>query len=266
MWDSRPRLLMIHGAWHHGSLMEPVADLLRAQGWEVHCPVIVGKDPAAAPDPDVTMADMVASLRRYIEERDLTDLILYAHSAGGVLATELAPQIAPRLKRAVFHNAIIPSDGQTIYNDFPPLARMVIDMCKDEKTNAMLPPFPMWREGFIQDADLATAQATFQQLIPEPMATYHTPVSQGPFHALINNPDFEKRLPTSFLKGTMDNVLPFGHLSDTNTPQPLNGWGWDRYIVQLGSPRYIEIPQASHEVMFTNPGLLAEKIVMGARD
>lgn len=37
--------VLVHGAWHTGELMEPVAQHLRAWGHTVHCPTLAGNRP-----------------------------------------------------------------------------------------------------------------------------------------------------------------------------------------------------------------------------
>jgi hypothetical protein len=62
------------------------------------------------------------------------------------------------------------------------------------------------------------------------------------------------QVPTSYLLCTDDIALPPGE------------WGWHpRMSGRLGEFRFVEMP-GSHEVIFTNPTGLAEKIIEAGRD
>jgi hypothetical protein len=62
-------------------------------------------------------------------------------------------------------------------------------------------------------------------------------------------------IPKSYLYCTEDNVLPQGEQ-----------WGWHpRMSNRLGLFRLVQMP-GSHEVMFSNPIGLAEKIIVAGRD
>jgi hypothetical protein len=62
-------------------------------------------------------------------------------------------------------------------------------------------------------------------------------------------------IPKSYLYCTEDNVLPQGEQ-----------WGWHpRMSNRLGLFRLVQMP-GSHEVMFSNPVGLAEKIIVAGRD
>ena len=66
-------------------------------------------------------------------------------------------------------------------------------------------PFPIWREAFINDADLELAQAAYARLSPEPYQPSCDKLDMKPFHALD--------IPKSFLNCTEDIALPPGEWS-----------------------------------------------------
>jgi pimeloyl-ACP methyl ester carboxylesterase len=112
--------------------------------------------------------------------------------------------------------------------------------------NTVTLPFDIWREAFIQDADLETARRTYDQLSSEPLQPILDKLDLKRFYRL--------ETPKTYLNGTEDTALPPGE------------WGWHpRMSSRLGLHRLVQLP-GSHEVMFTNPELLAEKIVEAGRD
>ena len=107
-------------------------------------------------------------------------------------------------------------------------------------------PWPIWREAFINDADEELARAAYEQLSPEPYQPFTAKLDLSGFYGL--------QIPRSYINCTEDISLPPGE------------FGWHpRFSGRLGLCRLVQLP-GSHEVMFPNPRLLAEKIVEAGRD
>ncbi|MBM3225820.1 MAG: salicylate esterase [Candidatus Tectomicrobia bacterium] len=110
-------------------------------------------------------------------------------------------------------------------------------------------PFPIWREAFMNDADLALAQASYTHLSPEP---YQFPeqLDLKRFYCHVQS----GQVACSYLHCTEDIALPQGT------------WGWHpRMANRLGLYRLVQMP-GGHEVIFSNPVGLAEKILEAGRD
>ena len=107
-------------------------------------------------------------------------------------------------------------------------------------------PYPIWREAFINDADGELAQKAYDSLNPHPYKTLQDKAS-------LKHNIAEIEVGKSFINCQQD----------TSMPQSLP---WHpRLSEKLGLFRLVEMP-GSHEVCFTNPGLLAEKIMEAGRD
>ena len=107
-------------------------------------------------------------------------------------------------------------------------------------------PFSIWREAFINDADLDVARASYEQLSPEPYQQMTEPLDLRKFYTLDT--------PRSYLNGTEDVALPPGE------------WGWHpRMSSRPGLYRLVQMP-GSHLVIFTDPNSLADKIIEAGRD
>ena len=111
--------VLVHGAWHTGELMEPVAQHLRAKGHTVHCPTLAGNRPG---DDRATtgLAEAAASLVDYLNQRDLKDVRLMGHSYGGMVISHAADQVGHRIRRLVYWNAFVPLDGESLNDLVPP--------------------------------------------------------------------------------------------------------------------------------------------------
>jgi hypothetical protein len=103
----------------------------------------------------------------------------------------------------------------------------------------MLVPWAVWRDSFMQDAPESTARSVWKQLAPEPNQVNHDKLDLKRFYSL--------GVPKSFIYCRQDKALPPGYFHP-------------RMSSRLGVFRLLEM-DGSHEVMFTRPTELAEKIV-----
>jgi pimeloyl-ACP methyl ester carboxylesterase len=237
--------VLVHGAWHTGELLEPVAQHLREMGHTVHCPTLAGNRPGD--DRARTgLADAAQSLAAYLETQRLTGVRLVAHSYGGMVISQAAASVLPRLRRLVYWNAFVPLDGECLNDMVPPHYKALFDGIAAANGNAVMLPAPIWREAFINDADAALAESTYARLNPHPYGTFtepaHLPV---PLAAL--------EVGKSYINCRQDTALP-------------HSLPWHpRLSERLGLFRLVEC-EGSHELCFTNPQLLAQKIVEAGRD
>lgn len=90
-------VLLIHGMFANHQALERMAGLLRAQGFDVHCPDLPGHAPGRD-DPGLgtySLGDYVDALSAYVVARDWPQPpILIGHSLGGLLAMQLASRVA----------------------------------------------------------------------------------------------------------------------------------------------------------------------------
>jgi pimeloyl-ACP methyl ester carboxylesterase len=239
------RFVLVHGSWHHGGLWKPVADRLDVAGHKVTTPTIAGHGKDA--DKDVSHDDCVQSIVDHIVEEDLSDVVLVGHSFGGTVIARVAGEIPERVRRLVFWNAFVPEHGNCLNDEVPPHYQELFDgLAQESGDNTVMLPWPIWREAFINDADEALARSTYDELSPEPYRCFTDTLDLDAFYA--------SKIPRSYLNCTEDIALPPGK------------WGWHpRFSARLGLCRLVQMP-GSHEAMFTNPTLLAQKIIEAGRD
>jgi pimeloyl-ACP methyl ester carboxylesterase len=239
------RFVLVHGSWHDGSLWKPVADALDVAGHRVTTPTIAGHGKDA--DKDVSHDDCVRSIVEHIVDGDLDDVVLVGHSFGGTVIARVAGEIPERIRRLVFWNAFVPQDGNCLNDEVPPFYRELFDaLAQESGDNTVMLPYAIWREAFINDADEELARSSYEQLSPEPYRGFTDKLDLGAF--------YKSEIPRSYLNCTEDASLPPGE------------YGWHpRFSSRLGLYRLVQMP-GSHEAMFTNPSLLAQKIVEAGRD
>jgi pimeloyl-ACP methyl ester carboxylesterase len=237
------RFVLVHGAWHDGSAWQAVVDELHRLGHQADAPTIAGHGKGA--DKDISHDDAVRSIVDAIGAGD--DVVLVGHSFGGTVIARVAGEIPERIRRLVFWNAFVPENGNCLNDEIPPHFQELFDALAEESgDNTVMIPWPIWREAFINDADEELARATYEQLCATPYRCFTDKLDLGAFYA--------SRVPRSYLNCTEDTALPPGR------------WGWHpRFSARLGLCRLVQMP-GSHEVMFTNPKLLAQKIVEAGRD
>ena len=237
--------VLVHGAWHTGAELEPVAATIRAAGHQVFTPTILGNRPGDAKT--IGLAEAIQSIVDYLVETKLTDVILVGHSYGGMIITGVADRAPERIRRLVYWNAFVPNNGECLNDMVPPQYVALFDQIHAERGDgSVVLPFPIWREAFINDADLATARRTYDQLNPHPLKTFADKI------ALSVDPA-EMTLPKSYINCTEDTALP-------------HGLPWHPRLSQkLGLFRLIQTP-GSHELCFSNPGRLAQAIMEAGRD
>jgi pimeloyl-ACP methyl ester carboxylesterase len=237
--------VLVHGAWHDGSAWDTVVGHLESRGHKALAPTIAGHGKSAARN--VSHADCTSSIIRFIVDRSLTDVILVGHSFAGTIITKVAEAIPERIRRLVFQNAFVLEDGHSLVDEIPPSHAALFDQLSRESSDrSILIPFAIWRESFVNDADLEMARWTYAQLSPQPYQSCTDKLDMKKFYSLAT--------PKSFINCTDDTALPPGEL------------GWHpRMTSRLGLHRLVQMP-GSHEVMYTNPSLLAEKILEAGRD
>ena len=237
--------VLIHGAWHTGELFEQVAEPIRAAGHVVHTPTIAGNRPGDSRK--TGLAEAIASIVSYLDDNDLSDIVLLGHSYGGMVITGVADAVPERIRRLVYWNAFVPNGGECLNDMVPPHYVALFDAISAESPdNSVMLPFPIWREAFFNDGDANAAKAAYDALNPHPYATFTDRIE------LKTNPA-EMQVAKSYINCTEDTALP-------------QSLGWHpRLSEKLGLFRLVLSP-GGHELCFTDPGLLAEKIMVAGLD
>ena len=237
--------VLVHGAWHTGHELEAVAKHIREAGHHVHCPTLAGnrKDDSRA---KTTLEDAIASLAHYLETHDLKEVRLVGHSYGGMVISGVADRLSSRLKRLVYVNAFVPRDGDSLNDLVPPIYTGMFDAIAGANDGAVMLPFEIWREAFINDADIALATSAYGVLNPHPYKTFTDKIK-------LSQPLAAMPIGKSYVNCQQDIALP-------------HSYPWHpRLSERLGLFRLIECP-GSHEIWFTNPPRLAQAIIEAGRD
>ncbi len=226
--------VLVHGAWHGAWCWAGVIRQLEANGdraFAVDLPAHGANhlDPARA-----TRAGYVDSVVRFIEERNLRDVVLAGHSLGGMTIAGVAERIPERIKRVVFVTALVISEDSSAFEDMGPLmsetaAAHIRGLAEGE--SAFTLTAERFRAAFIQDGARGLQDFVLSALVPEPSA----PAAEK---ALLRD-FYGAKIPTGYL--FCENDLVFDDPAK-----------WRVFAGKLKNPVTRSIP-AGHELMFTHP-------------
>jgi pimeloyl-ACP methyl ester carboxylesterase len=235
--------VIVHGAWHTGDLMRPVADLVAAAGHDVHTPTIAGNRPGDPKDTGLDQA--IDSILAYIAERKLSDIVLVGHSFGGMVITGVADRApAGVIGRLVYWNAFVPNDGESLNDLVPGYFLAMFDQMAQADGTVMM-PFPIWRDALTNDMDDEASKAAYARLVPQPYRTFTDRIS-------LSRPPAAFEIGKSYINFTEDTGMP------ADLP-------WHpRLSAKLGLYRLVQRP-GSHEVCFSQPAIAAEAIIAAGR-
>ena len=138
---TKPAIVLVHGAFHGGWCYRKVDDVLSARGYRVYRPTLTGlsdRSHLLKPEIDLyTHADDVINLAKY---EDLDDIVLCGHSYGGAVITAAAEGLDGRLRSMVFLDALVPTAGKTILEEWPAAQKDYFDSGAAAHGGHYLPP------------------------------------------------------------------------------------------------------------------------------
>jgi pimeloyl-ACP methyl ester carboxylesterase len=105
--------VLIPGGWHGGWMYAELALRLRQAGHDAYAMTLSGMDDAPAPAANINLDTHIADVVELLTVEDLSQVILCAHSYGGMVATGVADRAPERLAALVYLDAFAPEDGQS---------------------------------------------------------------------------------------------------------------------------------------------------------
>ena len=129
-----------------------------------------------------------------------------------------------KICRLVYWNAFVPNNGECLNDMVPPHYVGLFDSIATQRGDgSVVLPFPIWREAFINDADLETAQRAYDVLNPDPVKTFTDKIS------LKTNPG-DLAVGKSYINCTEDISLPHHYPWHPRLSQKLGYSGWCRSL------------------------------------
>jgi pimeloyl-ACP methyl ester carboxylesterase len=240
----RKAFVMIHGSWHGGWAWQEVVRHLLDKGHSAEAPTLPGHGPQAMRS-GIAHHDCVRAVVAYIQQQRVGNVVLVGHSFGGSVIQKVAEEVPDRIERTVFLDALIVKDNHCVFDELPAdYVALFTQLAGASSDNTMLIPWEIWRDNFIQDAPEPVARSLWEQLSPEPNQVNLDRLCLKRFYSLA--------IPKSFIHCRHDKALPPGYFHP-------------RMSSRLGAFKLLEM-DGSHEVMFTRPEELADKIVEASFD
>lgn len=113
--------VIVHGAWDGGWFWSPIADRLRARGHRAYAVTLTGLgERSHLVESPIDLAVHISDILHVIEFEKLEGVHLVGHSYGGFPITGIADRIPERIAQVIYVDAYVPSDGQSVMDQFPP--------------------------------------------------------------------------------------------------------------------------------------------------
>jgi len=225
--NSRPNIVLVHGAWADGSCWSAVIERLQASGYTVTAPQF----------PESSLADDVTRLRQVLDRQD-GPTIVAGHSYGGQIMTALGAD-APNVVGLVYIAAFGLDEGESIGGlaqggpPTPALAHLDID----KQGFAWLPEDDFVRH-FAADVDPVKARV---------MYAVQQPLAASTFQDVMGVPAWKSH-PSWFLVAENDQAIP---------PEA------ERQFAKRMGATTVEVP-AGHVAMVSHPDDVSQLIKTAA--
>ncbi len=184
--DSKPNVVLAHGAWADGSCWSDVIQKLQAQGYKVTAPQF----------PLSALADDVARLRQVLNRQD-GPTVVAGHSYGGQIITALGTD-APNAVALVYIAAFGLDEGESLSGGLPdPPPPAIANLEFDERGYAWIPQGDFVSH-FASGVDPVRARV---------LHAVQQPLVASAFEDTMGTPAW-KSLPSWYLVAANDEALP----------------------------------------------------------
>jgi pimeloyl-ACP methyl ester carboxylesterase len=114
-------IVLAHGAWSSAWAWKKMRPLLRDAGHEFFAPSYTGLgERVHLAHPDINLDTHIQDVIGTLRFEGLRDVILLAHSYGGIVATGVAARARDRIRRLVYLDAFVPRSSQSAFDLLPP--------------------------------------------------------------------------------------------------------------------------------------------------
>ena len=227
--------VLVHGAWHGAWCWAAVINQLEQLGDRAYAVDLPGHGMNYANRAEVTLESYVDSVAAFIEQHNLTDVVLAGHSLGGLTIPGVAVKIPKRIKRVVWVTAIVAEEGKPLINPKDAQTGPMVQAAAARPDRSI--PIEVMGEAFLKgianDMSPALRDYVLASLCPQP---------GGPMTGLPPmNAYFATGIPSSYVVCDRDET-------------PIDGGaGWHpHFSSRLRNPT-LKFINCGHEVMFTAP-------------
>jgi pimeloyl-ACP methyl ester carboxylesterase len=173
------KLVLLHGSWHGGWAWYKTRPLLLNAGFDTFSPTFTGMgDRTRYGSSSTGLVAHIDEVARFIEDNDLTQVVLVGHSYAGIVLSGVAERIPQRIKRLVYLDAFVLLDGESAFTFFPPAVAGLFNAAAVANGGWGVPPLPTAIDDFLgplgtSNSGSAADRAFLQQrLTLLPLATH----------------------------------------------------------------------------------------------
>jgi len=169
-----PTFVLVPGAWQGGWAWQPVARRLREAGRAavtITLPGLADGDERAG----LRLSDAVDHVVAEVSRRDLNEVVLVGQSWGGYVITGAAHQLAGRLAKIIYYNAVVPARGTAMVDEnaeYAAMTRAAIEASPDGTISVLREQIPI----FLPEADKQAQDLFFELLLPQPGGYFVDPL------------------------------------------------------------------------------------------
>ncbi len=163
-FSKNPRpVVIVHGAWGGSHHWKAAGDLLEAEGvGTVHRVSLTGQGPRVhLASRDVNLETHIQDVVNLIKYDNLSDVLLIAHSYGGVVASGAADRIPKRISKIVYLDASLLDDGECFFTGDESYRKKLTKRAEEDGEGYLIPVD--WPNDFGD--------------VPHPLATLTDPVT-----------------------------------------------------------------------------------------
>ncbi len=116
-------MVVAHGAWSAGWAWAKMRPLLAARGIGLVTPTYTGLgERSHLAHPGLDLTHHIGDLIQTLHYEDLHDVVLVAHSYGGMVGTGVVDLVPERIRQIIYLDAFVPADGECLLDLVPPEA------------------------------------------------------------------------------------------------------------------------------------------------
>lgn len=169
-------IVIIHGAWSSSNDWQHVSEDLIAGGNSVIAVNLPGHGSDNTSISSISLKLYVDEVKKAIGSKQ--NVVLVGHSFGGIVASQVAEEIAPQIKKIIYIAAYVPKNGESLLTIAQTDAESHVgkNLVVDEKAGIASIKKEGIADVFLADAPKQVADYVSNNLKPEPLAPLATPV------------------------------------------------------------------------------------------
>jgi pimeloyl-ACP methyl ester carboxylesterase len=171
------RFVVAHGAWSAGWAWKKMHPLCAAAGHELFTPTWTGiGERRHLVGEHVNLSTHIADLVEHMEVEDHSDVVLVAHSYGGMVATGAMATIEHRVRQIIYLDAVVPERHQSMLDTTDATLReaLLSRVAESGTTPWLVPSNPM-----PPDTDAADLEWIAPRRVEQPLGTFTEPCPYG---------------------------------------------------------------------------------------